>query len=99
MLLRRTIDDADGKNFVAEYGGVPIIVDFDQGNGCCDSGFDLCLIGGDGICSCPESPFDTEDYSDAEELVAGANLIANLAEKYAYGCRSDCDSSLLGISV
>ncbi len=84
MLLRRAIDEAGGKNFVAEYRGLPVVVDFDQGTGCCTSGFDICGIQGDGVCSCPGNPLDDADCPNADELLAGAEFINGLAAKHSY---------------
>ncbi len=83
MLLSRSVDEAGGKSFVAEYIGQPIRVDFDQGTGCCSSDFDVCNVADDGICSCPDSPFDEGDCENGEALVAGADLVNELADKHA----------------
>ncbi len=82
MLLSRSVDDAGGKSFVAEYVGAPIRIDFDQGTGCCNSDFDVCGIADDGICSCPESPFDAADCENGVSLVEGADLLNELADKH-----------------
>ncbi len=83
MLLSRAVDDAGGKSFVAEYSGAPVVADFDQGTGCCNSDFDFCNIAGDGICSCPGNDFDAVDCADSGDLAAGAELLETLASKHA----------------
>jgi hypothetical protein len=83
MLLNRAVDEAGGKSFVAEYSGPPVLVDFDQGTGCCTAGFDICGIEGDGVCSCPGNPLDDVDCPNADELIAGADLINGFAAKHS----------------
>ncbi len=83
MLLRKAVDEAGGKSFIAEYSGSPVVIDFDQGTGCCTSDFDICNIAFDGICSCPGNDFDADDCADTGDLAAGADLLAELAGKHA----------------
>ncbi len=84
MVLSRAIDEAGGKSFVAEYVGAPVVADFDQGTGCCTSGFDLCNLGGDGVCSCPGADFDAVDCQEnGTALLEGAAFINDLATKYS----------------
>ncbi len=84
MVLSRAIDEAGGKSFVAEYVGAAPFADFDQGTGCCTAGFDLCNLGGDGVCSCPNSGFDAVDCEeDGPALLEGAAFIDGLAQKYS----------------
>lgn len=83
MAMARLIDEAGGDAFVAEYRGAPYVPIFGDGTPCCDSDFDRCLIGGDGLCQCPLSDFD---MADCEELSirAGAELLMDLASRYTH---------------
>lgn len=84
MVLSRSIDEAGGKSFVAEYVGGPIVSDFDQDTGCCSSGFDLCALGGDGVCTCPGADFEAQDCeADGSERLEGAAFLDALANKYS----------------
>ncbi|MCA9664053.1 MAG: DUF2330 domain-containing protein [Myxococcales bacterium] len=83
MLLSRAIDKAGGKGFVAEFSGAVPLPDFDKGTGCCDSGFDQCGVQFDGVCSCPNSPFDQEDCKrDQPDLLEGLKLLQELQSKH-----------------
>jgi MYXO-CTERM domain-containing protein len=83
MVLSRTIDDLGGDGFVAEYAGPPALPDFDQGTGCCTSGWDICGVEFDGICSCPGTDFDADDCArEAPELVEGLQLLDRLATSH-----------------
>jgi MYXO-CTERM domain-containing protein len=85
MLLSRAIDEAGGRGFVAEYRGVPVVPDFDQGTGCCYTDFDVCILGGDGICQCPFSDVDVTDCEvDETGLVESAALARALAQKHTH---------------
>lgn len=83
MVLSRSIDEAGGKSFVAEYVGAPIFGDFDQGSGCCSTGFDLCNLRDDGLCTCPGADFEALDcQEDGAERLEGAAFLDALANKY-----------------
>jgi MYXO-CTERM domain-containing protein len=83
MVLARTVDEAPGGHgFVAEYAGSPVLADFDQGTGCCSSGWDQCGIQWDGVCSCPGNPLDATDCADQTDLIEGAAMLEDLATKY-----------------
>lgn len=83
MVLARSIDEAGGDGFVVEYAGTPVVIDFDQGTGCCNSGFDLCGIEFDGFCSCPGNEYDAVDCAEDLDLAEGAEFVNALQSKYA----------------
>lgn len=82
MLLSRALDEVGGRGFVVEYMDGPVVPDFDQGTGCCTSDWDRCNIQNDGVCSCPRSPFDAQDCSDAVDLREGVQLVDDLAARH-----------------
>ncbi len=84
MVLARTIDEAGGDGFAAEYRGAPVRPEFGQnGSGCCDAGFDLCNIGNDSQCQCPRSDFDHADCSTVGDILDGVALVDSLATKHS----------------
>ncbi|RMG94940.1 MAG: DUF2330 domain-containing protein, partial [Deltaproteobacteria bacterium] len=86
MLLARTIDEAGGDAFVAEYAGAPPEAGpapEDDPSGCCSEGGDWCGLGFNGQCECPGSDFDMEDCADIPGLLEGAALVDQLAATYS----------------
>lgn len=84
QVLARAIDEAGGDAFIVEYAGASPLADLDlAGAQCCSAGFDACGLGGDGVCQCPAADFDAVDCPDADAIVAGADLMNELATRHA----------------
>ncbi len=94
MLLSRSIDeDGGGIGFVKEYVGEGPV--FQDQTGCCaavvvrqgtspdpEEFQDVCGIGGDLVCQCPEAAFDREDCAPQEGLVEAVTMARELWETY-----------------
>lgn len=82
MVLSRTVDEAGGDAFVAEYvGGAPNY--FPDDTGCCDEGGDWCGVGDDGQCQCPGEYFDQSDCAAIEGLLEATALLDDIASRHS----------------
>jgi MYXO-CTERM domain-containing protein len=82
MVLARTIDEAGGDGFAIEYRGAPLRPSFGQGNACCESGWDFCNLGNNGLCECPRDDFEAKDCAPRGDLLDGIALLDDLANRY-----------------
>ena len=81
MVLARTIDEAGGDAFVIEYAAQAPTTTFSN-NSCCSNGYDICGVSNNNQCECPGSDIDAQDCSAQPDLVAGIELVDELASKH-----------------
>ncbi|MFT7580273.1 MAG: hypothetical protein ACI9MR_001942, partial [Myxococcota bacterium] len=84
MVLARTIDEAGGDAFVAEFGGAPPVW-LRASDDACNPGGDASFpqIENDGICQCPRSDFDALDCAeDQPGLLEALALLDDLNKRF-----------------
>ncbi len=81
MVLSRTVDEAGGDAFVAEYAGSPPNY-FQDDTGCCEDGWDWCGVESDGQCQCPGQDFDQSDCAQIDGLLEASALLDEIASRH-----------------
>lgn len=84
MVLSRTVDEAGGDAFVAEYAGPSsgFVFNDDDPGGCCQDDWDSCFAGYDGVCQCPGQEWDADDCASIEGLEDGLAFLDELGSRF-----------------
>lgn len=82
MVLARTIDEAGGDGFAIEYRGTPAVPQFGGNTPCCGASFDFCNTSNNGQCECPRDDYDQADCAATGDVIAGVQLLDDLAQRH-----------------